>query len=167
MTEQKTQAAVTTAIGKEWDDWEELVGKISPERMLEPAFAGGWTFKDLIAHLNGWRSRSLDRIEAAERGQPDPPPPWPAELTDDDSINAWIHEQSQERLLMDVLTDASGSFARLRDAVEVLPEDELFDPKRFPWMDGTSLGDAIVSGDFFGHLHEEHLPDIRAWLART
>jgi hypothetical protein len=141
MTEQKTRAAVTDEIRKQWDDWEELVAQVGQDRMLEPAFAGDWTFKDVAAHLNAWRSRSLDRIEAATRGQPEPATPWPAELTDDDSINAWIYERSQDRLLMDVLTDASGSYARLRDAVEALPEGELFDRNRFPWLKGGSLGE--------------------------
>ena len=28
-----------------------------------------------------------------------------------------------------------------------------------------ALGEAITSGEFFGHLHEEHEADIRRWLS--
>jgi len=31
-----------------------------------------------------------------------------------------------------------------------------------PWLEGNS----IKPEDFFGHFHEEHEPDMRAWLAR-
>ena len=34
-------------------------------------------------------------------------------------------------------------------------------PDAFPWLDGTALADA----ELFGHLHDEHEPSIRAWLA--
>jgi hypothetical protein len=29
------------------------------------------------------------------------------------------------------------------------------------------LGRGLVDRSFFGHLHEEHEPDVRAWLARA
>ena len=38
------------------------------------------------------------------------------------------------------------------------------DPAAFPSLDGRSRS-ASLSGDFFGHLHEEHEPDVRVWLA--
>lgn len=166
MTE-KTAGAVFAAVRQEWDAWEALVAEVGPDRVTEPAFAGGWSFKDIAAHLTGWRSRTLDRLEAATRGLPDPPPPWPAAYDDDDKINTWIYERNRERPAMAVLNDASSSYARLRDAIESLPEADLFDRDRFPWLEGSSLGDAVLSGDLFGHLHEEHLPDIREWLGET
>lgn len=31
---------------------------------------------------------------------------------------------------------------------------------------GEALGAAIVDGGLFSHLHEDHEPEIRAWIAR-
>ena len=46
-----------------------------------------------------------------------------------------------------------------------LPEDALWDPDHFPGMEGQALGPEIVSGAYFLHLHEDHEPDVRRWLA--
>ncbi len=32
----------------------------------------------------------------------------------------------------------------------------------FPWLEGNPL----TPGSFFAHFHQEHEPDMRAWLAR-
>ena len=39
---------------------------------------------------------------------------------------------------------------------------ELLDPQRFAWMEGQPLTAAAL----FAHFHEEHEPDMRAWLAQ-
>jgi hypothetical protein len=49
----------------------------------------------------------------------------------------------------------------------MLPDEALDDPDRFPWLEGSALGPAIVSGEFFSHLHEEHEPEIRRWLQQS
>jgi Protein of unknown function (DUF1706) len=159
-----TKDEVIAAIARERDAWEALLAEVGEDRMLEPGPMGAWTFKDLVAHLPGWRSRSLDRLEAAARGEPEPPPPWPAELETDDEINDWIQAANRDRPLADVLRDSRASFARLAEAVRALPDHDLDDPRRFPGLEGQALGPAVLSGDFFAHLHEEHEPSIRAWL---
>ena len=122
---------------------------------------GKWTFKDLAAHLLGWRELTIARIAAGPAG--DPPTPWPPALQSDDEVNAWIHEQHRERPLPDVLADVDRSYERLASLVETMPDEDLLTPGRwsaaFEGMDA-----ALVDLDFFGHLHEEHEPSIRAWL---
>lgn len=78
--------------------------------MLETGPMGDWTFKDLVDHLTAWRERTLQRLEAAAHGQPEPPAPWPADLDDNDDnaiddINAWFQQQSADKLLGEVLTN--------------------------------------------------------------
>lgn len=163
---QTTKGEVLAAIDREREAWETLLAEVGEARMLEPGAMGDWTFKDLVAHLSGWRARSIARIEAAGRGEPDPAPPWPAELeTDDDAVNDWIYQQNADRLLGVVVDESRETYARLSEAIQLLPEERLNDPAAFPWLEGQALGPAIVGGDYFGHLHEEHEPAIRAWLA--
>lgn len=161
-----TKGEVLAAIERERAAWEELLGEVGENRMLEPGPMGEWTFKDLVAHLNGWRTRGLGRLEAALQGQPDPPPPWPAELQTDDEINDWIQAQNADRLLGEILDDSRLMFARMAAIVEMMPEEDLNDPARFPSLEGQSLAEAILTGAYFSHLHEEHEPAIRAWLDR-
>jgi hypothetical protein len=162
-----SKGQVLEAITREQDAWETLLAEVGEARMLEPGAMGDWTFKDLVAHITGWRARSLQRLEAAARGQGEPPPPWPANLTDDDEINDWIHEQNRERLLAEVVGESRESYARLAEIIQMLPDEALTDPGYFPWLEGEALGTSITGGSFFGHLHEEHEPDIRKWLERA
>jgi hypothetical protein len=167
MTEATTVTAgeALAAIERERAAWEDLLGRVGETRMLEAGAMGDWTFKDLVGHLVAWDDREIDRLEAAVHGQPEPDPAWPADLEGDDAINAWIQEQGADRLLGEVVDDSRRIYARLGEVVQRLPEDELNDPDRFPWMDGTALGPAVVSGAWFGHFREDHEPALTVWLA--
>lgn len=163
-----TKGEAIAAINKEREAWDALLAEVSENRMLEPGPMGEWSFKDLVAHLTDWRERSLLRLEASAHGQPEPPAPWPAELDDEDdvdAINAWFQQRSEEKLLGEVLDESRESYARLAEAVQQLPDEALTDSSYFAWTEGQALGDAIVSGDFFGHLRDEHEAAIRQWLA--
>ena len=61
--------------------WEAMLARIDPQRMEQPGVAGYWSVKDIVAHLTGWRKRTVARLQAAQRGEPDAPPPWPAPST--------------------------------------------------------------------------------------
>src|SRR5215211_5058011 len=143
-----TIGEVLAAIDRERDEWETLLVEVGEARMLEPGAMGDWTFKDLTAHITGWRARSLQRLEAAANERPEPDPVWPADRVSDD--------ENKDRLLGEVIGESRESYARLAEIVQMLPDDALNDPDRFPWLEGNSLAEEIVSGEFFSHLHEEH-----------
>lgn len=142
--------------------WEALLSSIDTARMTEPGVAGHWSLKDVVAHLTGWRKRTVSRIQAALQHQPTPPPPWPSHLQNDDEINAWMYEGSKDLSLTAVLQEDRAVFQQLVDTLSQFPE-ELPDPHRFGWLEDEPLSGAT----FFGHFHEEHEPDIRAWMNNT
>jgi hypothetical protein len=162
-----TVGEVLAAIDREREAWETLLVEVGEARMLESGAMGDWTFKDLAAHITGWRARSLQRLEAAANGQPEPDPVWPPDRVSDDEINGWIHEVNEDRLLGEVIGESRESYARLAEIVQMLPDGALTDPDRFSWLEGKALGPQIVSGEFFAHLHQEHEPAIRRWLKTT
>lgn len=41
--------------------WEVLLAQVGSEHMRQPGALGEWTFKDLVAHLNGWWYDELAR----------------------------------------------------------------------------------------------------------
>lgn len=151
------------AIERERAIWRDLVNEVGESRMTEPGPMGEWSFKDLAAHLLGWRNRTIARLEAASQGRAAPPSPWPTELADDDSINAWIHEQGSTRSVREVLADTDQSYQRLADAIASLPDEMVTNPEAFPWLEHRSL--AEQKANLFSHLHDEHMPSVRAWLA--
>lgn len=153
------------AIEREREAWESLLGRIGEARMLEPGVFGEWSFKDLVAHLNGWDLDSLGYLEAVALGQDDPQPPWPERLENEEEINAWLVGQGRDRFLGEVIGDSRETFARLAGIVQRLPEDAFSDPERFASLDGMSPAECIAGGRWFAHFRDEHPPDVEAWLS--
>jgi len=157
----KTQ--LLTELRNEQAAWEALLDEIGEANMTQPEVAGGWSIKDIVAHLTGWRRRTVRRIQAARNHEPDFTPPWPSELQEDDDINAWMYESNRNRPLADVLSDSREVFQQLLDAIDAFSDDELQDFQRIQWLEGEPLSGKL----FFSHFHEEHEPDMRAWLVRV
>ena len=139
--------------------WRDLAAEVGPERYAEPGPMGEWSVGDLASHLLGWRNRTIARLEAAGRGEPEPVAPWPPQMADDDTINDWIRMQDAGRSPEELVGAYERSYDRLAAAIDALPEQQLTDPGAFEW-----LGEPLVEVDFTGHLHEEHVPAVRAWL---
>lgn len=156
------RAELVAQLNSEQEAWEQLLAQIGEGRMEQPGVAGAWSIKDVVAHLTAWRRRTVGRLEAVAHGRPEPVPPWPSELHDDDEINAWFHARDRDKSVAETLAESRRVFEQLASAVEKLPEDSLDDPARFPWMQGVPLSGAA----FFGHFHDEHEADMRAWLSR-
>jgi hypothetical protein len=153
-----------SGLQEEYRQWTTLLDEIGTSRMDRPDVAGGWSIKDIVAHLTGWRRRTVARLQAAGRGEPTPPSPWPAHLQTDDEINAWIYEANRERSVQEILDDSDQVFQQLLAAIKALPDEALRNPAdHFPWLEGGPLTPTTL----FGHFHEEHEPDMRAWLARV
>jgi hypothetical protein len=155
------RAELVALCGRERALWRDLVDEVGVERMTEPGPMGPWSFKDLAAHLLGWRDRTIARLEAAADGHEAPAPPWPSNLVDDDPINAWFQARSDGRSVRAVLDDVDRSYERLANAIAALAEDLVTRRDALPWMEGESLAET----DLFSHLHDEHMPSIRVWLA--
>ena len=148
--------------------WNDLVAAVG-DRVNEPGAMGDWTFHDLAAHLNGWRVRTVDRLEAAANGVPVGPAPWPAELEqlggEDaalDEINAWFQTEGSQRTYADLLSESNAQFGRIQAALERIPEERLYDPAFVPWLDGYTVAD-VLDGSW-GHLMEDHLGEVKEWI---
>lgn len=150
-------------IDTEAEEWSKIVAA-AEGRLEAPGVTGNWSLKDVAAHLNGWRIHSLATLEAEHRGESPPPPPWPEDFATDDEINDWIYRGNKDRPAADVLQDWEQAGRRLRSLVALLSDEELADAHRFPSLEGSSLGESVVSGDFFDHFHGEHRAEIVRWL---
>ena len=156
------KAELLKSVHLENKQWEALLAQIGEARMDQIGVTEQWSMKDVIAHLAGWRRRTVARLQAARRGEPTPVLPWPAHLQTDDEINVWLYEANRSRSVREVLNDSRQVFHQLMSAIDAFSEAELMDPHRFPWLEGNPLSaDAL-----FAHFHEEHESDIRALLAR-
>ena len=159
----RTRDEQIAAIRADQQFWRDLAAEVGPDRSAEPGPMGEWSFGDMAGHLLGWRNRTLARLEAFSGGEPDAPNPWPveldAELDDDASINDWIHDHHADRSPAQLVGDYDASYDRLVGIIEAMPDAKLTDPDAIPWA-----GAALVDVDFTSHLHDEHVPSVRAWL---
>jgi hypothetical protein len=153
----RTRAEQIAVIRADQQFWRDLAAEVGPARYTEPGPMGDWSFGDMAGHLVGWRNRTIARLKAAARREADPPPLWPADLENDDAINAWSRNQHAERSAGQLVADYDASYDRLIRALEALP-DAAFTTV-IEW-----LGEPLVNIDFTGHLHDEHVPSVRAWL---
>ena len=155
----RTRAEQVEALRADQQFWRDLVAEVRPARFADPGPMGDWTFADMAGHLLAWRNRSIARLEALGRGEPEPAPPWPPELDDDGLINDWFRSQDAGRAPEQLVADYDASYDRLIAAIESVPVAMLADPDAFPWIGGP-----LPDADFTSHLHEEHVPAVRAWL---
>ena len=154
---------------EEYEQWGALLEQVGPAHMDEPGVNGQWSMKDLVAHHTGWNRRLLASFQAAQWGEPEPPPPWPAHFQDEDEINAWIYETHRGLSVRQVLDETHQVFQNLFAAVNKLPENVQIDTVNKGGHDYylVCLGDQRVeAGEFFDHYHDQHERDVQAWLER-
>jgi hypothetical protein len=158
----RTRQEQIEAIRADQRFWRGLAAEVGRHRYSEPGPMGEWNFGDLAGHLLGWRNRTIRRLEAFAADKPQPANPWPADLDEDtaiDEVNAWIRAQDAGRSPEQLVADYDRSYDRLIRALESMSDDKMTDPMAIDW-----LGGPLVDVDFTGHLHEEHVPDVRAWF---
>ena len=151
---------------EKYQQWEALLEEIGPTRMDQPGVNGDWSMKDIVAHLTGWNRWLVARLQAAGRGEAEPPPPWPAHLQTDDEINEWIYQSYHRRSVREIIDETRQVFQELFAVIAALPDDVRIDhiePAYYlVWVDGKRF----PASEFFDHFHDDHEPDVRAWLAR-
>ena len=149
---------------EEYQNWEALLYQIGPTRMEQPGVNGDWSMKDIVAHLTGWNRWLVARLQAAGRGEPEPPPPWPAHLQSEDDINAWIYESNRGRSVGEVLDETHHVHQQLLAVIAGLPDAVQIEPDwRLVWLNDQRF----PAGEFFDHFHDDHEPDVRAWLSQV
>jgi uncharacterized protein (TIGR03083 family) len=138
--------------------FEAVIQRIPPERLTDPILPGGWSVKDVLAHIAWGERESIGVIEArALVGSP----LW--EVSEEERNEAVVAE-SRSRSLEAVLEDYRATFDEFVAALGQLSDDELNTPDRFDrladripgWLPWRVLYDP-------GH-YEEHARTIEAAL---
>ena len=69
----------------------------------------------------------------------------------------------RERLERDLRSLDLDLLDRLVETLAAFPEADLHDSANFPWLAGEPWNGA----ELFGHFHDEHEADMRAWLDKV
>ena len=138
-------------------EWDQVLEGLARERMEESSLAGGWSVKDVVAHV-AWSEREMVGVirQKALIGSP----LW--ELGQDER-NAIVVAENRERDLDDVLEEERRVYAELLPLLEGLTTEELENGDRWQQMLPNVPPWRIFAGSTFLH-YEEHAAMIAAWL---
>jgi hypothetical protein len=158
---------ILTLLREEFNRWEALLASLNEEQITVRQLPANLSIKDVIAHLRAWQQVSIARLEAALLNREPEFPESPAEFDLDtennvDGINAWIYETYRDRPWSSVYHDWKEGFLRFLELGEVIPETDLLDAGRYPWMRGYSLAASLLGS--YEHHHDDHLEPLLAWL---
>jgi len=134
---------------------EALMDKLTPEQMLLPRLHGGWSGKDLLAHLGFWEQRMAEYAQTLMAGGT---PEGDVGNFAVDAINAAAYADHRDQGLDEVRRFEWESFQKLLAQAEKASEQDLVDPQRFAWLKGATLG-SWIEGNSYGH-YEEHQSDL-------
>ena len=156
-----------TMLRDEFTRWDRLLSSLPEEQATPRQLPSDLSIKDVVAHLWSWQQRSVARVEAALNGTEPVLAGWPEALdpeSEDDleQINAWIHETNLDKPWPRVYADWRTQFLRFLDLSEEVPEADLMQPGKYPWLPGYPLS-AVLEGSY-NHHHEEHFGPLLDWL---
>ncbi len=134
---------------------ESQLARLDAERMNDPVLPGGWSAKDMLAHLGWWERRSVEIYQELTAGGDPARPVTPAEV---DIVNAQVLSELRPHSLDWVREFEHNAYRDLLHLVETMPEEDLFDAQRFAWTGGYPFSEWIL-GNSCGH-YDEHLPDL-------
>lgn len=160
---------ILTTLREEFNWWEELLASLSEAQITAPQLPDNWSIKDVIAHLRAWQQRSIARLEAALLNREPEFPKWPAELDPEvegqpHELNAWIYETYRDQSWSNVYRDWREGFLQFLDLGEAIPEKDLLDPGRYPWLEGYPLAFILQASYEHHHEHQDYLAPVLARL---
>jgi hypothetical protein len=153
-----TKDELIQTIESAWENLQESLDGLTEEQMHQPGVVGEWTIKDILAHITAWQTRLISTLFKVEKGFT--PDTTEAGKTVD-QMNEKFYQEMKDRPFEQVWDDLDSSYHQLLGRLEGWKEKDLFDPKRFKWMNGEPFA-VYVAGDSYEH-YDEHAAQIRDW----
>jgi hypothetical protein len=148
-------------------NWEVLLARLNEAQITARKLPAGLSIQDTLAHLRAWQALSIERLEAALHGTVPTYAGWPKGIDPDDEqhrdrVNDWILENHRDWPWAAVHRLWLVGFHRFIDLAGRIPETELLDPAKVPWLRGYTLMDGLTGS--YEHHQVDHLEPILAWL---
>ena len=126
--------ALLSEIDRERTALDEVLGGLTPRQMTKPGVTrGGWSVKDILAHLVEWQRMNLGWYSAGLRGERPAMPAPGYTLRELPRLNQMIYRKHHRRSLRAVLEDSQRYHARMVKLVRHLSDQELVTLGRYSW----------------------------------
>lgn len=123
-----------TEIERERTALDETLALLSTRQMTKAGVTrGGWSVKDVLAHLVEWQQMNLDWYAAGLRGEKPAMPAPGYTLRELPRLNQMIYRKHHRRSLQAVMTDYRIYHQRIVALIEAVPDSDLVTLGRFSW----------------------------------
>jgi hypothetical protein len=107
---------------------------LTPRQMTRAGVTrGGWSVKDILAHLVEWQRMNLDWYAAGVRGEKPAMPAPGFTLRELPRLNEMVYRKHHRRSLQAVMHDYESYHERVVDLINALPDTDLVTLGRFSW----------------------------------
>ena len=144
-------------IARTYATWLKLLEDIEPAQYERPIIAGGWSIKDIIAHITWHEAQMVGVMKARALVGSD----WWQLSTAERNAN--IYAQHKGQPLQDVLDEAKDAHRQLIEGIEPLADEDLNEPGRFADMPVDWLFSDILAQNTYEH-HAAHQTSLGHWL---
>ena len=157
--EEISKSELLETVRSEYTHLSNLLTQFNQNQMVQPGVEETWSIKDIVGHITAWEQRLIHWVQEALAGD------TPQVATSWDQVHQWNEESYQEKRempLAHILADFHASHQEALTLISSIPEADLINPHRFPWLKGRPLWQ-MVSGDTREH-YKEHREAITQWL---
>jgi hypothetical protein len=139
---------------KAWVAFRASYAGLSEAQLLEPGVTGGWSVRDIIAHVTTWEREALRHLPSILAGETQAR--YSGTYGGIDAFNALMTKRKKGLSLSEVLRELDDTHRRVVELVERAPADQLQGETRFRRR---------LRLDTYGH-YPKHAAAIRRWRER-
>jgi hypothetical protein len=134
MGKRLSKEALLAEIEIERSKLDRLLSDLTLEQMTEPGVTpGGWSMKDILAHLIGWQRMNLSWYMAGERGEEPEVPGYGLTWRETPKLNSIIYGEHRGRPLKEVLDEFKSSHEKMLDLIGTVTDSDLVAIGRYRW----------------------------------
>jgi hypothetical protein len=153
-------------IETEWGALQALLGAIPGKQMTQRGVTpGGWSVKDILAHILGWQQHLLKWHATELRGGTPAVPAPGMNWGDLKRFNEMIYQEHRQRPLEAVLRDFVAFHRRMLRLIEETADADLLAVGRYKWMGPTWTLSDYCRAETASHYRWAR-KWIRPWLRR-
>jgi hypothetical protein len=158
MAEPTTVADLCTRIEASFERFLQAIAPLQEDALLEPRLPGGWSIKDVLAHLAWWDQWLLYTIPLSDQpGAARRPPPLfdqiPADGQWADRMNTQVYEFNRTRALPEIQAEFEAARGAVLQLVQSVSDADVFDADGLSARIGQPVAPLLLG--IYEH-YEEH-----------
>lgn len=120
---------VLEKLEKGWGEFTDSFSDLTEGQMTQTPHDGGWSIKDILAHVRAWEEEALKYLPLITEGKR--LPRYKDLYGGIDAFNALVQRENKEKPLNKTLEDLAETHRRLLDYLKSVPETQYLNGARF------------------------------------